>query len=756
MVSAAAACVGPPGATERLSGVPGVESAADRGAWEARRLFEAGQHREARSLVEEVLGEAPEHVDAHRVRQDILRGRGRMGLLLSESERRLELAPGDPASHYLAGRIARTSDQKLANFIQATELDPGFFWGWFGRAFVERSRDPERAREIYEELYAGSDGHPLAAISLASVLRGVSSSALGYPADRDRFDDALQLYEELRGHPLAPGVGDLGCAQVHYQRDRIPEAWASLMRAAELRPFDAGVHGLVNGLLGRGLSASRLHQLLDTLSRDPARSEQFVASGGGAVYARVLDQVGQGFDAREVLRGAGGAGPDDPGPRRLWQRLQLQTGDVRGFLRGLRRGYPVSLLDDDRNLVRDRFARLFTGPWMDRPDPLASGAEAVELAGALMSAGYVEEAGQVCAMALLRHADSDSLERLRGLREEARRQVSFERVIRRMVYRGYLESGESSGLDGLLADLRRASVEIFGEDVVGVPARHRVPLVGQLLDPFGGGLFDHLGRYNRHLVLGQRAGAAPEAMMLRRLSVRQLEANDALPLPRPAMEVVGEDRSIRAIGGVYGGDLAGVALLDHTVIDMDAVREWAGEIRARRRIVNEDHAAQMSDPLPRGGDWLQPAGVHWRLSMVSPAEDSELDLAVLDMIRWHERAHLVDAMYFLPVSENLWRIARLLVGHGFNRASIEAEIEARAEVAALALSSHPRLVLAHVAGFLEGDAGGSPHAVGFRRMAERLGNLLRQAGVPSEVRGWDRLDPEVVRRLGRELLRSQW
>ena len=41
-------------------------------------------------------------------------------------------------------------------------------------------------------------------------------------------------------------------------------------------------------------------------------------------------------------------------------------------------------------------------------------------------------------------------------------------------------------------------------------------------------------------------------------------------------------------------------------------------------------------------------------------EDSRLDFAVLDMIRCHERAHLVDSFYYLPFESNLVRVTGLL------------------------------------------------------------------------------------------------
>ena len=78
---------------DQLQDAPDLARAVDRESWRARQLFEAGKTDEALEVLESVLHDVPEHTDAHRVRQDILRRRGRMGLLLWESERRLTKQP---------------------------------------------------------------------------------------------------------------------------------------------------------------------------------------------------------------------------------------------------------------------------------------------------------------------------------------------------------------------------------------------------------------------------------------------------------------------------------------------------------------------------------------------------------------------------------------------------------------------------------------------------------------------------------------
>ena len=655
------ACATPTAPIPRtLDDVPGHDVGLDRRSWRARRLYEAGRAREALEVLDGVLREAPGYVDAHRVRQDILRERGRMGLLLWEAEQRLELQPG-AASQYLAGRLARTDDEKLGFFRRALELDKGSFWAWLGLAYVLRHRAPVESLEVYRRLYEVSHGHPLTAIALASMLRSSDPRTLGGPPTVAHMEEAVRVYERLCGNPLAPGVGELGLAQTNYLRDKVHEAWPALLQAMKLRAYDPAVHGLVQQYMGRGLPSDQLNQILDVLHQDSSRFEEFATNGGAPVLAALLDRTGLPFAARAVLETSDGIGPSDPVLRRRWQRLLLETGEVRGFLESVRRNFPKSLLEDERNQVRGVWVRLFTGPWMDAADPVSRPAVSAGLAEALLRAGFLVEAEMICSMALLRHAAQPArqLEAIHDLREEARRELSFERSLRRVLYRGYARFDHVGDLDGCLDQLRRISIETFKEDVVGAPRRFHIPLVGDLLDSFGPGLFEHLARYNHYLVLGQRNDLPPEGMMLRRLSVRELEPDEQLPLRAPSTEVVGEDRSVRSRSGVYGGDLAGVALINHTVIDMDSVREWANEIRERREIIREDGGVMLDDPLPTTDTKLDPVSVQWRLSMLSPVGDTELSAAVLNMIRWHERAHLVDALHFLPVENNLWRGPRI-------------------------------------------------------------------------------------------------
>lgn len=740
-----AACAGPGGfPPSGLHDLPGRRSGPDLLVQRARSLGDQGRIDEALALLRDVVREEPRHVDAVRVRQDLLREQGRIGLVLQEARDRVAAWGGTATSLYLEGRVTRGSERGRRLFEAAIAADPACFWGWHGLAYSMRSSDPERARELYERLYRATSAHPLAAISYASHLRAMGD-----------IERAAEIYAQLRGAEDHPGVGDLGLAETLLRSERGQEGFAALLRSLMARPFDPGVRRLVDILLDVGVRDSAVEQMMHALWGDAGGAAAFAADGGARIAARLYERAGDLPSAIQVLRAHAADAPAEQ--VRAERRLTLATGDVRGFLTRLRDSAREDLLADETNQVRGLWRTLLDGPWHAADDPLADPSHAVGLVDALLRVGLIDEAQLVASSGLLRHGRGRTSGRLRALRDEARRELAFEAGVRDRLYRGY--TGEGGSLTSLLDDLRTLSHSLFGEDVVGSPATFAVPLVGRLVDPFGDGLAAHFRRYNRHLVLGQRAGGPPEGLLFTRVSVRYLDAEGPLPLAGQAREVLGEGREVRSLSGVLGGDLAGVALLNHYVIDLDAVTDWARSLRARRHAARAQGEALLRDPVPAFVDADDPADVAWRLGAVSPVEDTGLDAAVLDMIRWHERAHLVDSFHYLPPEKNLLRVLGLLLGQGFRPGSVEAEMEGRAELAALAFSPHTELVLAHVAGFLEDDLPGSAHADGFGRLARRLNDALAaQPDFASRARvsRWHEVPMAEFRRIARSEAERLW
>jgi hypothetical protein len=611
-------------------------------------------------------------------------------------------------------------------------------WPWLGLAHTLRGVDRERSLLIYERLYRASDQHPLVGVAYAAALR-----------ESDRVDAAALVYAELRADSRVPGVGDLGLAQVGLARDQRADAWAALLQALRARPYDPGVQALVHGWLETWANGDQPQQVLDVLREQPERFAGFGSHAGAAVLAGLLQRLGQPVAARQVLERRVAEAPS-PAMRRELRRQLLALGDVAGFVARLQADVPRAVVDDEANQVRGRWLLLLRGPWCDG-DPLASVEQAGELLMALRDVGLLVEVELLAAWVEQRWPAER--ERWHALRDEARAELAFEAALRRLLYHGY-QARDTADLATLMERLRELSQRVLGEDVVGEPQLFSAPLIGTMLDPFSGRLAAHLARYNRHFVLGRRAGGTVEGLMMTRLSVIELPPDAVLSLPSRCFEVVGIDRDVRSLAGVLGGDLAGVALLNHFLIDFDAVGDWADGIRDRRRVAREDGLAVLDDPLPEGAG-IDPLDAAWRLSILSPVPDDELVTAVLDMIRRHERQHLVDSHHYLPIEANLFRGIGLLFQYGWSAAAIEAEMERRAELAALAVSPHTRLVLAHIVDFVADPPIDSPHHRGFSRLAGELRRELEQLGVeparalPSR---WHEVDPETVRTAARRLL----
>lgn len=729
-----------PAPPDTFAQLPWGQAAHDRTVLRARQAFERGEAQVATEMLAPVLAAEPQHVDALRLRQDLLRNRGRTGKLRAEAEALLAQQPDSPLAHYLMGRLVAGNDNKLRWFGRAAELAPDALWPFLGLAHTLRSERPRDALELYRQLYAATGQHPLVALAYADTLRRNNQPA-----------DALPIYAALLGNRDLPGVGELGLAQTYLLMEQRREAWAALLGALRQRPYDPGVQGLLRDWQRAGMPEEQLEQVLDVLREQPQRFQQVAQGDGGAMLATLLQRLQQPHAALAVLEAAG-VSARQPALRRLQRRLLLSTGDVRACLDLLIADLPHDLVADEGNQVRGLWLTLLNGPWRSG-DPLATAAQSEELVAALLAAGLLPEVELVAEQALRRWPEAR--EGLSARRDEARAELAFEAAVRRLLYQGYAGKAQG-GLEPLLQQIRELSRLVLGRDVVGKSAQFQAPMVGRMLDPFRADLCRHFARYNRHFVLGQRSGGVPEGLVLTRLSVRELEENDDLPLPTRCLEVIGVDRDVRSLSGVLGGDLAGIALLNHFVIDYDAVRDWAHGIADRRRIAHEDGLAVLSDPLPQapGGE---PLDVAWRLGVVCKVDDRGLDAAVLAMIRAHERQHLVDSFHYLPFESNLLRGLGLLIGFGLSPSAIEAEMERRAELSALIVAPYPELVLAHIADFAERpeeqDAA-SPHYQGFSRLARELTTALQGLGVPAAAAvpsQWHRLDMELVRRAARRL-----
>jgi hypothetical protein len=225
-------------------------------------------------------------------------------------------------------------------------------------------------------------------------------------------------------------------------------------------------------------------------------------------------------------------------------------------------------------------------------------------------------------------------------------------------------------------------------------------------------LVRELAAHGLLLVLGQRSGGPPEAMLA------ELVRRD----PRARVRVRGAEverevawTGTRHLAGYQewagGGDLAGLALEGLVLIDLHAIARWEGEILRRRarlapwrdEILREP---ALEDPPVTALD--DPAGVEDRLYL-----EAKLDLR--GEVLAHEDAHLVDAMLHLPVLKHPFRNIELAFKGGFSAEEILSLLERNAQLSAIAEGPAPRAALATCCAALgRGDA----HGVGYAGIVE--------------------------------------
>jgi tetratricopeptide (TPR) repeat protein len=724
---------------------PGVAEAIRR----AGDQRDAGREDDSLRVVEELLARDPWLVPAHRLRQDLLRERGREGRLYHDYLRMTQQHPGRPEAWYLLGRMETRQARMAEQFERALEVAPHDFWGQFGKAWLLRKRGELRdAAERYEACLRARPEEPLCYLGLGETLRLMHN-----------YKDAEQTYLAFRKAMPEDGRADIGLVRTYLEGQRRDVLLGALVRAVQKRPGDETVVDLVGQFLELMAAPPERERLLHLLESRHVR-EAFLGAGGGALLAELAVDRGDLSGARRYLESSqpdgGGRPPDDVAWFRLWRRIRMGEGAVQDVLAEWEKRLPRSLLDDAANTVRPRLLRLLEGTWRTDPEPLATPEKAHLLLAALRDAGWLDEARSLAHRAMVRWPEDH---RIAALADEVMRQLQFEAAMRRVLYAGYRQNRAS--LSDLVEELRAQSRETLGVDVVGEPRILSFAFIGEVLDPQGPGLPAHLARYNRYLVLGQRNGRAPEGLMLTRLSQKALPPDADVPVPEGCLEVIGEHRLVRSLSGVQGGDLAGAAIFHHYFIDLDAVRRWANDIIERRRRLAPYREEAIADLVPPGAptEVDRPARVHERLELVAPQPDDELLDVVLDMVRWHERAHLVDSFRYLPMLSHLGSALGLLLSHGFSADSIEAEMELRAERASLAKSRAPLLVLAHIAGFLQDEPETGPHALGFQRLAEQIvGRMATEATgdridrMTNLVAQWHRLTEAQARAIGMALL----
>ena len=327
-------------------------------------------------------------------------------------------------------------------------------------------------------------------------------------------------------------------------------------------------------------------------------------------------------------------------------------------------------------------------------------------------------------------------------------------------YRHYRGTGEAETLEQLLAWARQLYEETTGETLDSAGSIESFAFVGKLMDPSEESdepLVRRLAERGVLLILGQRAGGPPEAMLtdiVRRSGLESVTSR-GVTVEREAIWI-GQRYVSGYVEWAGGGDLAGLALGSVVLVDLHASAGWEGSIRRRLKQRRPFAAAALAQralddhPVDHVDD---PAGVADRLLL-----ETDIDLASEVLV--HENAHLIDAKRFLPKGGNLLRGFGLALKHGFAAEKVVAFLERNAQLAAIAEGQHPRAALAICCASLGGHG---VHASGYREIVQAMVKEIldapeRYTGIDRDrvvVQQLHRLTDDEIRELARTLTR-QW
>lgn len=282
------------------------------------------------------------------------------------------------------------------------------------------------------------------------------------------------------------------------------------------------------------------------------------------------------------------------------------------------------------------------------------------------------------------------------------------------------------------------------------------------------GLARFAARLGRFVLLGRVLGAGgPDGVVLRAVAVQRMHG-ELLGRPWSGTVVLAEGGELESRAERFGARISGAALHEGYWIDLGELRRERRALAALlRRFEHPDRgtpaeavaAALGQTGLPlRGRSERErarerralgpPLGEAARLRLAAMCAAGEGPKAVvpplerlLEAVELHERAHLADRAWFLPLHEHPGRALGFLLETGFSPRRIQERLEYRAQLVALCTVSEPRLALAAVLDALEpAEDGPLPHGDAYRELARDLLAVLDRA-LGEDPRAFPSFDP---------------
>ncbi|MBL8897084.1 MAG: hypothetical protein JNM84_05630 [Planctomycetes bacterium] len=703
----------------------------------------------------------PHSILVQRELQELLIRALRKDEALREAEERLTREPERAEWLYLRGRLEEEPARQAEWFEWALRADPELAWARYGLGIAAlREGALSRAEELLEQALRIEPENPEFLLAATSV-----TQRLGRLAEaRERT---------MRGAARFPADVRFALALVSIELEAADRdaAFRQALRALHADPRDPTVYGVFLDWL----HADRRRVDLPALELGLVRAGEALREGAipraiAIAYQRLVAHVAEANGHHEAAligwRRASAAGLPRFADFEDQRRARVRAGLYEEAYRLWAEGVPPGLLEHPAQRFRARWERLREASAVAQRAP--RGSELLSLALAYRDAGWLDEA-------LLLAARAELLEET--LAPEAlalaQRIDAFQAAMGEL--QAQLQSAQRGGpplrLEDVLAGLQLAAVQILGADP-GPTRIEELSVFAARVDPTaqGQGLGRLLEAFGRFAIFGQVLGGPVDVFAMREIHRRDLES-ELLGRPLRGNVVVGEAREIEALAELAGPGIAGAAVHDGYFVNLDVVREWATEVEELRRVHGRpERSARLLDaPLPRceTADRTaldEPLHVAQKLALRAALRDDPCPIyqRLFELVSVHERAHLADAAEFLPVGRKPFAMLGFLLAAGFSAAAVEARLEMRAELSALAAADEPDLVLSHIVSYAMSGRS-SAHARGFRTLLERFVAHLHEhaASFPTLdpdariLQQLHRLDNAEIRRVALALAREE-
>ena len=595
--------------------------------------------------------------------------------------------------------------------------------------------------------------------------------------EADRGLEALDLARRAAGidptDPRPPAFASRIAARVGRRTDAVLEAVEALRLQPESARAARRLADLVRDEPGDPAETRAREAVAALVARRPAAGSPPANAELLALHGLLADRAGDAALAIDRYERGLAAGADPvPVDRRL-RRLLFAAGRRREAVALLKRSAPPEVVARPGNAMGPAWRALDAAAAATPDgavDPRRAGS-LLPLARALAALGAVDDAEATAA--------ADPSPAGTAFAARCRAEASFEAAMRARVEEGYRApaSGRTApSLAALLEQVREAAGRLLPPEEAAdfaTPTRgsRDVPLLGTWLDHSAATtspVVAHFRRWGKYLVLGQRTSRPPEAILL---SLAYLEAGAEIRTQGRVFHhdlAVGYDREMRSFVDFQGGGLSGATLPDGLWLDADAARKEDAGLRAALRIDAplraRIEAVRADPPAPDGIDGPfaldDPAGVAYRLVARYVARAGGDPWGSFDVLYAHESGHVLDLRRHLPLTRGLGASAHLLAAEGLSLDKAEARLEGRAQLASVADAKAPDLALVDLVRPLPlFERAPEAHDRGYRDVVVRLlarlhAEAARHPAVDPTRKllpQLDRLDPEEIRRLAREV-----